>query len=59
MIRKILPVGRRGTVNIVVPVTNPELLIEACLIGTHVWYSPSILVTHVENLKLLMKWIVV
>jgi len=45
---QVIPVRRGLTVDIVVPITDTELLIEAGLIGTHVWDPSSILITHVE-----------
>ena len=45
------PVGGVGTVHVVVPVTDPELLVEAGVVSTHVGDPTTILVTHVEDLK--------
>ena len=46
----ILPVWRRGTVYVIIPVADSELLIEAGLVGAHIGNPAAILVTHVENL---------
>jgi len=52
---QIIPVWRTLTVNIVVPVTDTEFLVEAGLIATHVGNPPSILITHVENHAIKLK----
>ena len=45
------PVGGVGTVHVVVPVTDAELLVEAGVVPAHVGDPPAILVTHVEDLE--------
>lgn len=49
---QVIPFWRCLTVHIVGPVTNSEFLVEAGLISTHVGYSPTILIAHVENLTI-------
>ena len=44
------PIRRVGTVNVVVPVADPELLVEAGVVAAHVRDPPTVLVTHVEDL---------
>ena len=48
---QISPVWGGGAVHVVVPVADPELLVEAGLVGTHVGNTATILVTHVEYLN--------
>jgi len=45
---EIVPVGRGGAVNVIIPVADSKLLVEAGLIGAHVGNPPAVLVTHVE-----------
>ena len=48
---QISPVWGGGAVHVVVPVADPELLVEAGLVGTHVGNTATVLVTHVEYLN--------
>ena len=45
------PIRRVGTVDVVVPVADPELLVEAGVVAAHVRDPPTVLVTHVEDLR--------
>ena len=45
------PIRRVGTVDVVVPVADPELLVEAGVVAAHVGNPSPILVAHVENLQ--------
>ena len=45
------PIRRVGTVDVVVPVADPELLVEAGVVATHIRDPPTVLVTHVEDLR--------
>ena len=45
------PIRRVGTVDVVVPVADPELLVEAGVVAAHVRDPPTVLVAHVEDLK--------
>ena len=47
-----LPVGRGGAVNVIIPVADSKLLVEAGLISAHVGNPPAVLVTHVEYLAI-------
>ena len=51
IVRVYSPVRGGGAVHIVVPVTDSELLVEACLVSAHVGDPTPVLVTHVEYLK--------
>lgn len=46
---EIIPVGRGGAVYVIIPVADSKLLVEAGLVGTHVWNPAAVLVTHVKN----------
>ena len=45
------PIRRVGTVDVVVPVADPELLVEAGVVAAHVRDPPTVLVAHVEDLR--------
>ena len=45
------PIRRVGTVDVVVPVADPELLVEAGVVAAHVGDPPPVLVAHVEDLE--------
>ena len=45
------PIWRVWAVNVVVPVADPELLVEAGVVAAHVGDPPPVLVAHVEDLQ--------
>ena len=45
------PIRRVGTVDVVVPVADPELLVEAGVVAAHIRDPPTVLVAHVEDLR--------
>ena len=47
---QISPVWGGGAVHVVVPVADPELLVEAGVVAAHVGDPPPVLVAHVEDL---------
>lgn len=49
-----LPVGGILAVEIVVPVADPEFLVEAGLVGANVWNPAAFLVAHVENMAVVL-----
>jgi len=46
---QVIPIRRVWTVNVVVPVADPELLVEAGVVAAHVGDPPPVLVAHVED----------
>lgn len=48
------PVLSLGTVDIVVPVTDPVLLVEARFVGADVGDPPPVLVAHVKDLTVVL-----
>jgi len=46
---QVIPIWRVRAVNVVVPVADPELLVEAGVVAAHVGDPPPVLVAHVED----------
>lgn len=51
---EVIPTFCFTTIDIVVPVADPILLIEAGIIGTDIWDSASVLITHVKDLAVVL-----
>jgi len=46
---QVIPIWRVWAVDVVVPVADPELLVEAGVVAAHVRDPPTVLVAHVED----------